>query len=333
MKKKITSIILVLCLCSSTLFGCAKKEAESSDGAGNDKLNIVCTIFPEYDWMKQILGEQQENVNLTLIMDNGTDLHNFQPTTADIAEVAGCDMFVYVGGESDGWVEDALKTATNPDMVVINLMEVLSDSIKEEEVVEGMQAEEEEEAGEEEGEEEVEYDEHVWLSLKNTQNIVKAMADAMKTLDAANTDTYAMNADSYIGQLSELDESYQKMVDEAAHKVVLFGDRFPFRYLVDDYGIEYYAAFVGCSAETEASFDTIVFLAGKVDELGLPTVMTIENSDQAIEKTIIENTQSKDQKILVLDSMQSVTTEDISNGEEYLSIMQQNFEVLKEALN
>lgn len=335
MKKKL-SMLLVICLCASAFFGCSKKESNSENvvdtPSAEDKINVVCTIFPEYDWVKQVLGENNSSVHLSLMMDNGTDLHNFQPTTADIAEVASSDLFIYVGGESDGWVDDALKEAVNPDMVVINLMDVLKESVKEEEIVEGMQGEEHEE-GEEEEEEGPEYDEHVWLSVKNAATAVQAISDALGKLDTENASAYTENANSYIEKLNQLDTDYQNMVDQAARKVVLFGDRFPFRYLVDDYGIEYYAAFVGCSAETEASFDTVVFLAGKVDEMTLPAVFTIDRSDQSIATTIIQNTKEKNQKILVLDSMQSTTADDIQNGSNYLSIMQQNLEVLKEALN
>ncbi len=313
--------------------GCGTNSADvvASD-ASKDGISIVTTIFPEYDWVKEIAGDAV-GVEVTNLLDNGADLHNYQPTAEDIKTIATCDLFIYVGGESDEWAEDAIKTAVNPNQKVINLMEVLKDSIKEEEVVEGMQAEEEEEEGEAEGEEEVEYDEHVWLSLKNAAVCVDAIEVAMSEIDTANAGTFAANADAYVNEIENLDNEYRDMVDGATTKTVLFGDRFPFRYMVDDYGLDYFAAFVGCSAETEASFETIKFLAEKVDELGLKTVLTIENSDNKIADTIIANTNSKDANILAMDSMQSSTSADYENGVTYLSIMKNNLNVLTEALN
>ena len=187
----------------------------------------------------------------------------------------------------------------------------------------------------EEGEEhdhEHESDEHVWLSLRNTQVLVSAIADSLGVVDSANADTYQTNAAAYNEKLSALDAEYAAAVDAASVKTVLFGDRFPFRYLVDDYGLNYYAAFAGCSAETEASFETILFLAEKVNELDLSSVLTIESSDGKIADTIIQSTNDKDQQVLVLDSMQSTTSEDVRDGAAYLSIMENNLEVLKEAL-
>ena len=304
-------------------------------GAKSNKLQIVTTIFPEYDWVMNVLGDKASNVDVTMLLDNGVDLHSFQPTASDIMKISSCDLFVYVGGESDGWVEDALKEAVNKNMIVINLIDELGDTVKEEEIIEGMQGEDEDHEGEHEHhheEGEVEYDEHVWLSLKNAQVLVKSISDALQKLDSANAETYKKNADSYIESLKALDADYKAAVDAASNKTILFGDRFPFRYMVDDYGLTYYAAFVGCSAETEASFETITFLSKKVDELSLPVVLTIEGKDKRVAETIIENTASKNQKVLTLDSMQSVSSSDIKNGTTYLSIMESNLSVLKEAL-
>lgn len=297
-----------------------------TEEASADKLKIVTTIFPEYDWVRQIAGDQISNMELTMLLDNGVDLHNYQPTADDIMKISDCDIFVYVGGESDEWVEDALKEAVNKDMQVINLLEVLGDSVKTEEMVEGMQETEHDHEHEEEA------DEHVWLSLKNAQTLSNAIASALETADPANKETYAANAASYVEKLAALDTQYQEVVDIASQKTLLFGDRFPFRYLVDDYGLSYYAAFAGCSAESEASFETISFLAQKIDKLGLKNVLTIEKSDQKITKTIIENTRDKNQNILTLDSMQSTTSDDVANGTTYLSVMENNLSVLKEAL-
>ena len=533
--KKIFALLLALLMLASVLAGCASEQVNNDtnpetkpDASANTDVNakpaaekapekslkIVTTIFPEYDWVREVLGDQAENDELTMLLDNGVDLHSYQPTADDIVKISDCDLFIYVGGESDGWVDDALKNATNKNMKVIDLLDVLGDSVKAEEVVEGMQetehdhdhskevstfeddevqdrslsdwagdwqsaypfaldgtlddafaamAEEGEMTAEEyktyyqngyktdisniniegdhieftyedgkkvasdykyvgyyiqnwstgtkaamyrfeaedkdsgapvyiefndhmiepaaaehfhirmsnesfdaivdpenswptffpadmtgeeicehmeghdhdedeEHEHEEEKDEHVWLSLKNAEVLVNAISASLQELDPDNKATYAANSSAYIENLSALDGEYQAAVDAATYQTVLFGDRFPFRYLVDDYGLSYYAAFVGCSAETEASFETISFLAKKVDELKLPCVLTIEGAQHKIAETIVQNTTSKNQKVLTMDSMQSTTSKDVKNGTTYLSVMEQNLSVLKEAL-
>ena len=329
--KKYLSVFFAAMMALSCFTACGSDSAATKEKTNSDSrsLQIVTTIFPEYDWVKNILGEESSHADITMLLDNGVDLHSYQPTADDILKVSTCDLFLYVGGESDAWVEDALKNATNKKMQVINLMDVMGDAAKEEVVVEGMQPEEEEE---EEDSEEPELDEHVWLSLKNAAVFCDAIANALEKLDPDHAETYHNNASEYKSELNNLDSGYQSAVENAAQKTLLFGDRFPFRYLVDDYGLSYYAAFVGCSAETEASFETITFLADKVDALGLKHVMTIEKSDQKIAKTIIENTTEKNQDILTLDSMQSTTSDDVANGVTYLSIMENNLIVLQKAL-
>ncbi len=337
--KKIIALLLALMMAVGMLAGCAKQNDDDTN-ATTDKLSIVTTIFPEYDWVKAVLGDQADHADITMLLDNGVDLHSYQPTADDIVKISDCDLFLYVGGESEGWVEDALKNATNKDRKVINLLDVLGDKVKSEEVVEGMQEEEHEhEEGEaheyEEGEaheHEEEADEHVWLSLKNAEVLVGAISNSLQELDAENKDIYAANADAYMKKLAALDAEYQTAVDNVTHKTVLFGDRFPFRYLADDYALNYYAAFVGCSAETEASFETISFLAKKADELKLPCVLTIEGKNHKIAETIVKNTAQKSQRILTMDSMQSTTSKDVASGTTYLSVMEKNLAVLKEAL-
>ncbi len=331
--KKITALLLALFVLVGALAGCGKQN----DTNKTDKLSIVTTIFPEYDWVREILGDKADNAEITMLLDNGVDLHSYQPTADDIVKISDCDLFIYVGGESDGWVEDALRNAANRNMKVINLLEVLGDSVKTEEIVEGMQEEHEHEDAHahddaEEHEHEEEADEHVWLSLKNAKMLVRVISKALQELDSDNKDIYAANADAYVKKLSALDADYQAAVDAASNKTILFGDRFPFRYLVDDYGLRYYAAFVGCSAETEAGFETISFLAKRVDEWKLPCVLTIEGAQHKIAETIVRNTTTKNQKVLTMDSMQSTTTQDVKNGTTYLSVMEKNLSVLKEAL-
>jgi len=331
--KKIITLMLVAVLAVCALSGCG--TSKSGEDTKDKKIKIVTTIFPEYDWVMQILGDKADKADVTMLLDKGVDLHSYQPSTADIAKISEADVFIYVGGESDEWVEDVLKQAKNKNLKVINLMDVMGDKAKEEEVKEGMQPEEEEHAEEAKDgkeEEEVEYDEHVWLSLKNAKIFTKKIADVLSEVDKDDAKTYQANYESYAKKLDDLDKKYADAVASAKNKTLVFGDRFPFRYLVNDYGLDYYAAFVGCSAESEASFETVTFLAKKIDELGLGNVLTIEGKNHKIAKTVVDNTKNKDQKVLTMDSMQSTTSKDVKDGATYLGIMEKNLEVLKEAL-
>lgn len=331
--KKIITLMLVAVLAVFALSGCG--TSKSGEDKNDKKIKIVTTIFPEYDWVMQILGDKADKADVTMLLDKGVDLHSYQPSTADIAKISEADVFIYVGGESDEWVEDVLKEAKNKKLKVINLMDVMGDKAKEEEVKEGMQEEEEEHAEEAKDgkeEEEVEYDEHVWLSLKNAKIFTKKIADVLSEVDKDDAKTYQANYESYAKKLDDLDKKYADAVASAKNKTLVFGDRFPFRYLVNDYGLDYYAAFVGCSAESEASFETVTFLAKKIDELGLGNVLTIEGKNHKIAKTVVDNTKNKDQKVLTMDSMQSTTSKDVKDGATYLGIMEKNLEVLKEAL-
>ncbi len=347
----LTALLTVFCLASCTFGG-----SPADDG----KIRIVTTIFPEYDWVKSVLGDNPGDAEVVLLLDNGVDLHSYQPTAEDILKISTCDLFIYVGGESDGWVKNALSQAVNKDMIVINLMEVLGDKAKVEELVEGMEHDHdhEHEDGDdhdhedgddhdhedgddhdhEDGDhdhdhdEEPEYDEHVWLSLRYASILTQAISEAIVKIDGDHADVYKKNTADYIAKLTELDGRFKDMVAQAPRKTLLFGDRFPFRYLTDDYDLKYFAAFSGCSAETEASFETIAFLAGKVDEQGLSAVMTIDGADKKIAETVVANTKTKDQKILSLDSLQSTTSKDAANGKTYLSAMENNLKVLTEAL-
>lgn len=335
---------------SSAVSSTASTSSEAKTDDANKKFSVVCTIFPEYDWIRQLVGDKKDNYDITYLLDKGVDLHSYQPTAEDIAKIANCDLFVYVGGESDGWVDDALKESKNDKMQVVNLLETLGKNVKPEEVVEGMQEEDEHDHDHDDKdhddkdhdhedadhdhdhEEETEYDEHVWLSLRNATALVNTLAEKLQTIDPENKDYYAGTAADYTAKLGDLDSRYLATIKKAKVKTVLFGDRFPFRYLVDDYGLKYYAAFVGCSAETEASFETVAFLAKKTDDLKLKSVLVIENSDQKIAKKIVETTKDKNQNIVVLNSMQSITNEDIANGATYLSIMESNLKALASAL-
>lgn len=339
--KKIIAAATALLVAAGMFTGCGASEKPTAQG---DKLKIVTTIFPEYDWTREILGDQSERAEVTMLLDNGVDLHSYQPTADDLIKIAECDLFIYVGGESDGWVESALASTSNPDRAVINLIDTLGDRVKLEEVVEGMQETEHDHEEDEEhahdadeehtdaDEQEAETDEHVWLSLRNAQAVCQKIAEKLGELDPEHEQAYTDNALAYIDKLVALDAKYQAAVDAANKKTLVFGGRFPFRYLTEDYGLNYYAAFAGCSAETEASFETIRFLAEKTDALGLSHVLTIENPNHKIAETVVANTSGKNQQVLSMDSMQSVTSKDVAAGATYLSIMEHNLEVLTQAL-
>ena len=316
LKKLMTGV-----LAAFMLAGCAPKQQQNTT-----KLKIVATTFPQYDWIREIVGKDNNNVDLQLLMKNGGDLHSYQPTAGDIANISDANLFVYVGGESDEWVDDALKEKTNKDMKVINMMQTLGDDIDEEE--EGLEKE-----SEDHDHEEIEYDEHVWLSLKRAQKIVKAIADELGELDSTNAKKYQENAEAYIAKLAALDKSYESTVNTVKNKTWIFADRMPFHYLAKDYGITTYAAFNGCSTETNASFNTIVSLAKYADELGIKHIMTIEGSDKKLAKAVIENTTDKNQDILTLNSLQSVSQSDIDKGLTYYGAMEENLKVLAQSFN
>ena len=330
MKKIYICLFIIL----SMLTGCTS-GVQNSVG-DSDKIQIVSTVFPSYDWMREILGDNIDNVELTYLLDNGVDLHSYQFTTDDMIKITNCDMLIYVGGESDTWIDDALKIATNEDMVVVNLVDALGDLAKDEVIKEGMEHDhehDEEHNHDEESSFEGETDEHIWLSIRNAQYLCSYLAEKLGGIDPDNAEDYILNANNYNAKLANIDAQYADVVSEAKYNTVLFADRFPFRYMVDDYNLDYYAAFPGCSAEIRAGFETVIFLANKVDELGLESILVIETSDQALAGTVKDSTANKNQKILVMDSLQSINADDISNGVTYISKMEENLEILKEALN
>ena len=357
--KKYIGIGLSILVAIMMVLGCAKKEStgsseaesgssvtESSSVAESNseetkKLSIVTTIFPAYDWVKQVVGDNK-NVEISFLIDKGVDLHSYQASAADIAKITDSDLFVYVGGESDGWAEDIIKE--NPNLKYINMVDSIGEAALAEELVEGMQDEEEhdhegeehaneegehahEEGEHEDGEEEI--DEHVWLSIKNAETIVSAIEAKLAEIDPDNKAEYEKNANDYLAKLDELDKEYKDTLSSIQNKTIIVGDRFPFRYLVNEYGIKYYAAFKGCDAGSEASFETVKFLANKMDELNMSDIFIIDGSKGDLAKTIVDNTKDKNAKVLVLDSMQSTKSSDNAN---YLDIMKKNLEVLKEVL-
>ena len=357
--KKYIGIGLSILVAIMMVLGCAKKEStgsseaesgssvtESSSAAESNseetkKLSIVTTIFPAYDWVKQVVGDNK-NVEISFLIDKGVDLHSYQASAADIAKITDSDLFVYVGGESDDWAEDIIKE--NPNLKYINMVDSIGEAALAEELVEGMQDEEEhdhegeehaheegehahEEGEHEDGEEEI--DEHVWLSIKNAETIVSAIEAKLAEIDPDNKAEYEKNANDYLAKLDELDKEYKDTLSSIQNKTIIVGDRFPFRYLVNEYGIKYYAAFKGCDAGSEASFETVKFLANKMDELNMSDIFIIDGSKGDLAKTIVDNTKDKNAKVLVLDSMQSTKSSDNAS---YLDIMKKNLEVLKEVL-
>ncbi len=387
--KKLFARTLAVVLAASMAAGCASGTTGSittddTTNAEGKSLSVVTTIFPIYDWTKEVLGEDLENVTLTYLEDTGADVHSYEPTVDDMITMAECDIFVYVGGESDTWVDAVLANATNPDMVVINLSEVLDGYVLEEAEVEGMQEHDHDEEctdedhdhddectdeectedhdhddectdeectedhdhddectdedctedheHDEDCDHDHEFDEHVWLSLNNAAIICQAIANELSALNPAQADLYAANVAAYITALNDLDEQYAAVVADATQTTLLFADRFPFLYMMEDYGLSYYAAFSGCSSETEASFETIAFLAGKIDELGLTIVLTTEDPASGVAETVIASTANKDMTILQLDSMQAVTASEVADGATYLSTMASNLEVIAQAV-
>lgn len=337
----ITLTVLISCKSSNVV-----EKTETVEGSNeNNKIKIVTTIYPEYDFVKNIIDGVEDKFDLQILMTSGVDLHNFQPTAKDILDIGTADLFIYVGGESDKWVDGAINQAVNKNLKTLNLMELLKDKIKVEELKEGMEEEErhhdeeQDEEGEEhehdgeEHEEEIEYDEHVWLSLNNASIICTAIEEEIEKLDITRAGKYEENLNAYLAELKTLNEEYKTVVKNASRKLLLFADRFPFRYLVDDYGLDYYAAFKGCSAETEASFKTIKFLSDKLGEEKLPYVLKIERSDDKIAKAVIENSENKDAQIETMYSIQAVSDADIKSGETYLTYMRKNLEVLSRVLN
>ena len=350
--KKYIGIGLSILVAIMMVLGCAKKEStgsseaesgssvtESSSVAESNsedtkKLSIVTTIFPAYDWVKQVVGDNK-NVEISFLIDKGVDLHSYQASAADIAKITDSDLFVYVGGDSDDWAEDIIKE--NPNLNYINMVDSIGEAALAEELVEGMQDEEEhdneseehanEEGEHEEGEEEI--DEHVWLSIKNAETIVSAIEAKLAEIDPDNKAEYEKNANDYLAKLDELEKEYKDTLSSIQNKTIIVGDRFPFRYLVNEYGIKYYAAFKGCDAGSEASFETVKFLANKMDELNMTDIFIIDGSKGDLAKTIVDNTKDKNAKVLVLDSMQSTKSSDNAS---YLDIMKKNLEVLKEVL-
>jgi zinc transport system substrate-binding protein len=310
--KRFIFICALLCAAMNAAAG-GKKDAPA-DG----KLRVVTTIFPAYDFAREIAGS---SVNLTMLLPPGAESHSFEPTPRDIIAVQNCDLFIYVGGESDDWVDRILDSMDTGRMRIITLMDCVD--VVEEVIVEGMEEPEEEES------EEAEYDEHVWTSPANAVLIVRKIAGVLEELDAANAALYERNTTAYIEKLQKLDGEFRTLVNGAARKTLVFGDRFPFRYFADAYGLDYFAAFPGCSTETDCSAATIAFLIDKVRAERIPVVFHIELSNENIARAIAEETGAKN---LLLHAVHNITKRDFDNGAGYYDLMSRNLATLREAL-
>ena len=320
--KKFLACLLSVCLVFG-LSGCgmAKQKADEDDG----RLKVVATVFAEYDFLRNIAGDA---IHLSMLMMPGADLHAFDPTPKDIMEVQDADLFVTIGGESDSWADKIIDSVDKGNLQTVRLMDCV-DTVVEEEIVEGMETEEEVQEEHGESGEEKEFDEHVWTSPKNAIQIVESLRDKLCQMDAANAGAYKENAKSYITKLRKLDEAFMEVIQDGKRREIIVADRFPFRYFADAYDLAYYAAFPGCSTQTGASVETIAFLIRKAKEDGIPVIFHMEMSSEAMCNTICDETGAKKRQ---LNAVHNISRQDFNKGIGYLELMQENVEVLKEAL-
>ena len=322
--KKISKILLVFVafvFSIVSLTGCNKNKDNEN------KLTIVTTNFPSYDFARAVVKDNKD-VNLKMLLKPGAESHDFEPTPQDIIDIKNSDLFIYTGGESDEWISDILDDIDTDKTKVIKMMDLVD--VKEEEIVEGMEDEEHEEEEEHHDEEEVEYDEHVWTSPVNAIKIVNALRDEVVSIDNDNKKVYEDSAKEYTDKLEKIDNEFKDIVKNAKRKEIIFGDRFPLRYFVDEYNLKYYAAFPGCSAQTEASAKTISYLVDKVKEDKIPVVFHIELSNGKIAEAISKETGAK---VLEFNTAHNISQKDFDAGVTYVDIMDENTKVLKEALN
>ena len=307
--KTIVCIALILALTACGLGGAVAEE----------KLSIVCTSFPCYDFARAVAGDRAE---IQLLIKPGAEVHAFEPTPSDIMMLAECDLFVYVGGESDAWVDDILSSFGNEAPRTLRFFDC----------VEGIEAEHDHDHDEDLGEDhgEAEYDEHIWTSPKNACAMVNAVANALCEIDPASEARYRENAGAYTPEIEALDAQIRDVVENAARKELIFADRFPLLYFAREYGLEWYAAFPSCSSESEPSAKTIAMLIDKVASDGIPVIYTLELSNGRTAQAISAETGAQ---VRTFYSMQNVTESDFSAGETYVTLMQRNVAALQEGLN
>lgn len=315
--KKITLLVLAMC---ALLSGCTPVMKESTE-----KINVVCTTFPQYDWTREVIKGKEDRISLTLLSRGGADMHSYNPSADDLIAIYNSDLFIYTGGDSEKWVTDAIKD--KGAIKTLNMMRLLGDDVLKKENA-NIIADGHDHYGDLSG-----ADEHIWLSLDNAEEITEEIARALGEIDRENKDVYHRNAQRYKSELEILDDKYERTVERSSYKTLLFADRFPFLYLTDDYDIKVYAAFPGCTTESEASFETIAFLSDKLKNERLSSVVIIDGSGDELARTIIENSGKKDCKIVTLNSMQTIGEKEISEGVTYLSLMEDNLSAISEALN
>lgn len=315
--KKIVSLVLVAILC---LTGCTKENKKENDN--EDKMVIMSTIYPGYDFVRAITKDSS-NVSVKMLLKPGEEIHHFEPTPQDVIAIKNSKMFIYVGGESDEWLEDIVNDIDTSKTKIVRLIDIVN--LLEEEISEGMESEDEEES-----EEETEYDEHVWTSPVNAIKIIKYLASEIIKIDSDNKALYEVNANNYVKELEDIDSEIRTIIDNSKRKEIIFGDRFPLRYFVEEYGLKYYAAFPGCSDATEASSKTISYLIKKVKEDKIPVIFHIELSSKKLANTIASETGAK---VLEFNSAHNISQSEFEKGTTYVDIMQKNIINLKEALN
>lgn len=322
----LTAVVLMI-----GVFGCRHVSEESENR--EDTLRVVTTIFPQYDFVRQIAGKHAE---VSMLLKPGEETHSYEPTPQDILKIQNCDLFIYVGGENDEWVEDILESIDTEKIRQLRLIDCV-ETVNEEHV-EGMKEERGHEHGEEEADQESDHgshetmtpDEHVWTSPKNAISIVERITEELAGLDPEHQAEYEENKEAYEKQLEALDDAFREVVQSAKREVLLFGDRFPFRYFADAYDLDYYAAFPGCASDTEPSAATMAFLINKVKEEQIPVVLKMELSNENIANAIAETTHAE---VRTFYSCHNLTAREFAEGETYLSMMKKNVETLKEALN
>ncbi len=311
--KKLIYILSFVFISLLILSGCASKKETA-------KYTIISTSFPGYDFARAITKDSKD-FDVKMLLKPGSEMHSYEPTPQDIINISNADIFIYVGGDSDNWIEDVLKDINTDKTKIIKLMDLVD--VVEEEHVEGMEEEKEEE-------EEVEYDEHVWTSPINAITIINKLKEEIIKVDNDNKSLYEDNSNNYINELSNIDNEIRSLVKNAKRKEIIFGDRFPIRYFVEEYGLSYYAAFPGCSEQTEPSAKTITFLINKVKKDNIPVIFHIELSNGNIAKTIADETGAK---VLEFKTAHNISQDDFDAGITYVDIMKSNIEVLKEAIN
>ncbi len=318
--KVLFSLIIIL----SLLIGCAQNSTDSR------KINVVCTVFPQYDFVRSIAGGR---VNLTMLLPPGSEAHSYEPTPQDIINVSNADLLIMVGGESEAWVESILDSTDTSKMKIIKMLDEVN--MVEEEIIEGMDNKSHghhshHDDEEHHHDEHDEYDEHVWTSPENAVLITQAICDELCGINPKNEQLYKSNTEKYIAELKKLDADYENIVKDAKRDTLIFGDRFPFRYLTDSIKLKYHAAFPGCSSHTEPSISTVMFLIDKVKFEKISTVFCVDYGDSRIADTVALETGASVRRLY---SCHVISKKQFADGETYISLMRENARAIKEALN